>query len=171
MKSEWAQSQKDAAHISKFLQSLAKAQGVFADVGEAEAELVRLGAEVRTAEVRLKNTLSKAVQAEASSKNRVNMASETAEAMEKALAVTRSEVMAKRETLEQEVARDRLGFVEFKAKLARQRENAKTLAVRRLQELQNKVAAARASLEAVNVQREKMIADLQTEEMPDVPST
>lgn len=168
MNNEWAQAQKDATHLSNFLRALAKAGEVFTHVAEAEVELARLRASLTVAEKRVEDALSDAVQAEADSRGRVAEAKSAAKAEERELDRVRRGVISKRGALEEEAERDRLAFV----KLTGEREEALRNAQAEHEVIMNRLVAAeeaaRASLEAVNKQREKMIADLQHEETPDV---
>lgn len=163
MKEQWAQAQKDATHISNFLRSLVRVQEVFAQVAEAEVELARLTKAISVAQQRKQQALHKAKDAEADSQHRVTVAEEAAEAGEQSLTVTHSEVVAKREALEQEAAQDRLGFAEFKANLAGEKEDAEGEHKVRMDRMTAAEEASRKVLEIINRRRKQMIEDLQPE--------
>lgn len=166
MKNSWAQAQKDARHLSTFLQTLANAQEIFVQVGEAEAELAHL---------REKNGAMHAELADL--EKQVTIAREDAEAFvivsrgrTAALKITLAEaiedVLAKRKALDEEAERDRLDFVAFKGTMARDRQAIEARHQGTIRHLKQAEEVALASLNRVEKQRQDMIQEL-SKEMPD----
>ena len=148
----FAQARKDAGRIGNFLKPLAKAQEVFVAVVAAEVKLVHLGEEIKEIERRLKDALSNAVQAEASSQERVEAAEASRIASEMSLGNFQLGIAADRRVLEEAEKQDLFVYDEFAAKLATQRKSAEEAHATRINELRGKEVAA---LKRVDVAKQK----------------
>lgn len=163
MEHNWAEARKSAEKIENFLGRLTAARAVFDAAAAAEAHLAHLLPAVAEAEERVASAVTRANAAEANSKKHVKEAEDTARMAQAGARDKQQEVAHTCRALEEEMERDRLAFVAFKVRLARERKQAEVECQARLSQLAQAEENARASLARIEERRQQMIRDLSDE--------